>query len=174
MTILASNSAAGAGPNVAGTFISRGHNLIGDASGSSIFLSEGDLIGIDAKLGPLQNNGGPTWTHALMPTSPAINAGTLMGAPPTDQRGILRPQGAAVDIGAYEYVPPTLTLTRINGLTLDAPTGLTYRIEFRESFLPSTPWSAWTNVTLTKTPLSLGLPQLTNKSGFFRAVSESN
>ena len=52
-------------------------------------------------LGPLTNNGGPTLTHALLPDSPAIDAGddTLTG---TDQRGLPRRSGAHVDIGAYE------------------------------------------------------------------------
>ena len=55
----------------------------------------------DPRLGPLENNGGPTNTHALLKGSPAIDAG---GAPfpATDQRGVDRPQGAANDIGAYE------------------------------------------------------------------------
>jgi hypothetical protein len=54
-------------------------------------------------LGPLQNNGGPTQTHALLAGSPAIDAVTSgCPPPPTDQRGVLRPQGAACDIGAYE------------------------------------------------------------------------
>jgi hypothetical protein len=39
---------------------------------------------------------------ALLPGSPAIDAGTSTGAPATDQRGIARPQGSAVDIGAFE------------------------------------------------------------------------
>jgi CSLREA domain-containing protein len=55
----------------------------------------------DPQLGPLADNGGPTLTFALLPGSPAINAGTSTGAPPTDQRGAGRSD--AVDIGAYEY-----------------------------------------------------------------------
>ena len=59
-------------------------------------------------LGPLADNGGPTMTHALLPGSPAIDAGRNSGAPMTDQRGLPRPQDAngdgwaVVDIGAYE------------------------------------------------------------------------
>jgi hypothetical protein len=49
---------------------------------------------------PLQDNGGPTETHALRPGSPAIDAGSL-DCPPTDQRGEARPVGAC-DIGAFE------------------------------------------------------------------------
>ena len=58
-------------------------------------------------LGALADNGGPTNTHALGPTSPAIGAASQ--APDrctgTDQRGVARPQGGACDIGAYEYGP---------------------------------------------------------------------
>src|SRR5438045_8503037 len=57
----------------------------------------------DPLLGPLADNGGPTRTHALLPGSPAINAGNSSGAPATDQRGAGRV--GPVDIGAYEFVP---------------------------------------------------------------------
>lgn len=52
----------------------------------------------------LANNGGPTRTHALVSGSPAVNA-VDAGCPPpgTDQRGIKRPQGAACDVGAFEF-----------------------------------------------------------------------
>ena len=56
----------------------------------------------DPLLGALADNGGPTRTHALLAGSAAVNAGTSAGAPATDQRGVARPQGAGVDIGAYE------------------------------------------------------------------------
>ena len=56
-------------------------------------------------LGPLQDNGGPTLTHALAPNSPAINRGTNAGAPIIDQRGVSRPQAGRWDIGAVEFVP---------------------------------------------------------------------
>ena len=49
-----------------------------------------------------QNNGGPTLTCALLPGSLCILAGTSAGAPPTDQRSVIRPEGEC-DIGAYQY-----------------------------------------------------------------------
>ena len=55
------------------------------------------------KLGPLADNGGPTLTMALLSGSPAIDAGTIAGTPPTDQRDVVRPQGRGVDVGAYEF-----------------------------------------------------------------------
>ena len=54
----------------------------------------------------LADNGGPTKTVALQSGSPAIDAAVAANCPPTDQRGITRPQGAGCDIGAYEFVPP--------------------------------------------------------------------
>ena len=59
-----------------------------------------DLINTDPLLGPLANNGGPTQTMALLPGSPAIDAGVTVAGVTTDQRGVLRPQGFAPDIGA--------------------------------------------------------------------------
>jgi hypothetical protein len=56
-------------------------------------------------LGPLQNNGGPTPTHALVKGSPAIDAvRNHRNCPDTDQRGMRRSQGKGCDIGAVEYV----------------------------------------------------------------------
>ena|SRR5579859_2317540 len=52
---------------------------------------------------PPANNGGPTLTSALLPLSPAINAGDNAGCPSTDQRGAHRPVGPRCDIGAYEF-----------------------------------------------------------------------
>jgi len=48
---------------------------------------------------------------ALAMSSPAIDAGDSSSAPPTDQRGVPRPCGAAADIGAYEAGPPLLRIT---------------------------------------------------------------
>lgn len=67
-----------------------------------------DLVGVDPRLGPLTNNGGPTRTHALLTGSPAINAiatGTP-DLPTTDQRGFSRPFGSGFDIGSFESGHP--------------------------------------------------------------------
>jgi predicted outer membrane repeat protein/parallel beta-helix repeat protein len=63
-------------------------------------------LDVDPLLGPLQDNGGFTQTMALGASSPAIDSGDDTNCPATDQRGVTRPQGAACDIGAYEYEPP--------------------------------------------------------------------
>jgi fibronectin-binding autotransporter adhesin len=91
-------------------FCSLGHNLIGDGSYGFTNTGPGDIAGSNAPInpliGPLADNGGPTWTHALLPGSPALDAGddALAG---TDQRGRPRRAGARVDIGAFEYGPAT-------------------------------------------------------------------
>jgi hypothetical protein len=104
-TLVAGNT-AGTAPDVNGTLASQGYNLISDGTGGSGFVDT-DLVGtsanpIDPMLGPLQNNGGPTQTIALLPGSPAINAGDNTGAPDTDQRGFARIVGGTIDIGAFE------------------------------------------------------------------------
>jgi hypothetical protein len=89
------------------------HNLIGDA-GSAGGLSNGvnnNIVGANPLLNMLAFNGGPTRTAALSPGSPALSA-AAPGVASADQRGVSRPQGAGVDIGAYELVegaPTTFT-----------------------------------------------------------------
>src|SRR5262249_52040729 len=90
------------------TFPFANHCFIGNGNGSNLVNGfNGSQVGssanlIDPILGPLQNNGGPTPTRALLPGSPAIDAGTPTGAPSFDQRGLPRPSGAGFDIGAFE------------------------------------------------------------------------
>jgi hypothetical protein len=67
-----------------------------------------NLIGSDPQLGPLQNNGGPTPTRALLAGSPALDAGTATGAPAADQRGV--PRTGGVNIGAYQASATTLVV----------------------------------------------------------------
>ncbi|KAA0252280.1 MAG: hypothetical protein EDM79_21515, partial [Chloroflexi bacterium] len=101
--VLIANSSSGdcAGDNF---HASSSNNLIED-SGSACGLTNGangNIAGQDPKLGPLQNNGGFTQTHGLLPGSPAIDAGNIPECPLDDQRGQARPFGPACDIGAYE------------------------------------------------------------------------
>ncbi len=106
-TIVADNFAQWDAPDLkdGGTVTAR-HTLIGDAVGHSVTDGvDGNIVGVSAAellLAELADNGGPTRTLALLPGSPAIDAGTASGCPATDQRGVLRPQGAGCDIGAYE------------------------------------------------------------------------
>jgi hypothetical protein len=80
-----------------------GHNLCSDASAG--FTSSTSRGNLDPLLGPLGNYGGPTPTMALLPDSPALDAGDDLVAPAADQRGVTRPQGGACDIGAFELAP---------------------------------------------------------------------
>jgi hypothetical protein len=109
----------GQGADTSGNFVSLGGNLIGVTNGGTGFTAPGDLTGsssapIDPQIGPLADNGGPTLTMALMPGSPAINAGRASGGSSTDQRGTPRPQGTGPDIGAFEYqfAVPVITSAR--------------------------------------------------------------
>jgi hypothetical protein len=99
-TIIANSPAGG---NCYGPLTSQGNNLSQDDSCQASLTAPGDLNARSPLLGPLQDYGGPTQTHALLPGSPAINGGTGVGCPATDQRGFARPQGAACDIGAFEF-----------------------------------------------------------------------
>ncbi|MDB9495479.1 DUF4347 domain-containing protein, partial [Spirulina major CS-329] len=77
-------------------------NLIGSASGAGTFAPM-NLIGVDPRLGPLQNNGGPTQTHALLAGSPALDAGNNgLTTVTTDQLGNTRISNSRVDLGAFE------------------------------------------------------------------------
>jgi hypothetical protein len=110
-TIITSNSSATADPpDVCGSFSSQGYNFIGDTSGSSGWSSVTDYQNAaPLSLGPLQDNGGPTLTCALLPGSLCILGGTSVGAPLTDQRGVIRPLGEC-DIGAYQYTTLVQTI----------------------------------------------------------------
>ncbi len=102
-TIVATNTAP-TGPDVDGSVTSLGHNLIANSSGGIGFVAA-DLLNVNPLLGPLQNNGGPTETMALLPGSPAIGAGSVALIPAgisTDQRGFARIVNGTVDIGAFE------------------------------------------------------------------------
>lgn len=111
-SIIAGNNSSGTNfiaDDISGSLWSMGHNIILSTNGwPQASYDYIDLLGVDPMLGPLLDNGGPTWTHALMQGSPAIDAGDPTGAPPDDQRGVPRPQGLGVDIGAFEFQFPTV------------------------------------------------------------------
>ena len=127
-SILAKNTAMVTGGEILAapnSVVTARHSLVGDngtkrvdrAPAGSLDIN-GNLIGgavhglIDPLLGPLlADNGGPTKTHALLPGSPAINAGNLNaksgidGVPVFDQRGepFDRVVNGRIDIGAFEF-----------------------------------------------------------------------
>jgi len=102
-TIVAGNTGLSA-PDISGALDSQGHNLIGDGTGGSGY-DPTDLVGtsecpIDPLLGPLEDNGGPTQTMALLPGSPALDAGDPDQIGSIDQRGVVR--SGDINIGAYQ------------------------------------------------------------------------
>jgi hypothetical protein len=131
-TIVARNTASTGGPDCAGIFTTSGDNFIGVSDGSTGWGEGGDQIGtstnpINPLLGPLQDNGGPTMTMALLPGSPCIDQGDSGGIT-TDQRGAVRPfafplipnlsGGDRSDIGAYELGLPLLSIQQVAGNTV--------------------------------------------------------
>jgi predicted outer membrane repeat protein len=96
------NSGTVVGPDVWGPVSVAQNSLFGSIVAITANFG-GNQINTNPLLGPLQDNGGPTPTMALLPGSPAIDAGTSAGAPAVDQRGYIRPAGAGFDIGAFEY-----------------------------------------------------------------------
>lgn len=102
-SIVALGGGGGDGCEVAGTTTSSGYNLGGDAS--CAFAGTGDKNNVgDPGLGPLQDNGGPTFTRAPLTGSAAL--GQVPAAACTvfaiDQRGTTRPQGPDCESGAVE------------------------------------------------------------------------
>ena len=91
-----------------GSINSLGYNLTSDSSCELIGV--GDLANEDPMLGPLQNNGGSTTTHALLVNSPAIDSGDNVNCPDVDQRGVNRPIATHCDIGAFEFNPNLIAI----------------------------------------------------------------
>jgi hypothetical protein len=116
-SIIAGNTALDEGPDVRdngfGPGIGMSFSLLGnpDLGGGAAPINDlaANRLGVDPKLAPLADNGGPTRTHALAAGSPALDAGISTGA---DQRGVPRPfdlkgiapapGGNSADMGAYE------------------------------------------------------------------------
>jgi hypothetical protein len=132
-TLLAENTVDGpgsnSGPDLAGDLGSLGHNLVGDSEGGSGFDAT-DLLDVDALLAPLHDNGGPTQTMALLPGSPALNAGdpNQLGVP--DQRGVVRSGG--VNIGAYQ--------ASASAFDLDVPDTVQAGVPFDVTLTPVDPF----------------------------------
>jgi hypothetical protein len=106
-TAVAENSVSSGGPDVHGV-VTANFSLIGIV-GSAIISGANNKIGtavspVDPLFGPLSANGGPTLTHALLPGSPCLEAGSNPAGLSTDQRGSAFPRtvGAGTDIGAVE------------------------------------------------------------------------
>ena len=108
-----SNANGGANCNAFsnGVITSNGHNL--DSGTTCGFANGGDITTGNPMLGALQNNGGPTTTHALLPGSAAQDKGSNPANLVLDQRGngFARIVGPAADIGAFESTTPAMVPT---------------------------------------------------------------
>ena len=126
-SIVAGNSSSGVAPDLRpdpNSTLDIDFSLIGNTTGSGVMATTGtgNILGQAAALGSLADNGGPTQTHALLPTSPAIDAGNTTLA--KDQRGENRPIDNPLvadatgsdgsDIGAFELPAPNTAPTITN------------------------------------------------------------
>ncbi|MEH2084588.1 MAG: choice-of-anchor Q domain-containing protein [Nostoc sp.] len=134
-TIIATNKdLGGEAPDLFGNVTGNANNLIGTTAGASGTIGTGsDIVNPDPGLAPLANNGGPTQTHALLASSPAINAGNNSFVPPgvtTDQRGtgFDRIKFGTVDIGAFEVQETIVSLKAVSPTATETGTVGTYRL----------------------------------------------
>jgi trimeric autotransporter adhesin len=172
-----------------GPFKSGGYNLSDDNSCSAYFTQTGDMNNTPAGLDPngLKDNGGPTPTVGLLPSSPALDAIPLSACTDTsgqmitaDQRGIARPQGTACDIGAFDRAPGvsttvsmssfanpsavnqsvtfTVTVTPVSGT--DTPTGSVVFID-GSTTLATLPLSGSAQATYATSSLAVGTHNIT-------------
>jgi CSLREA domain-containing protein len=150
-TILAGNIDGACPQGVGLPGVPTHHNLVQDST--CALSGTADVQGVNASLLPLTNNGGPTDTRALPAGSAAIDRGGSCAQ--TDQRGITRPPSAC-DIGAFEYVAPTLTVTTTlvndNGGTA---TAVTYRVTRNGADVAGSPASS--NATFTLEPATFNV-----------------
>jgi uncharacterized repeat protein (TIGR02543 family) len=125
-----SSSSGGECAGVGNPITDDGYNI--DDDGSCGFTGTGsvsDSSTLDTYLGPLQNNGGPTDTIALLAGSPAIGIvpnptffGPIELCPRFDQRGVSSSSGMACDVGAYQTQISNYTVTyNGNGSTSGDP-----------------------------------------------------
>jgi hypothetical protein len=101
---LFARNTADSNPDFFGLFNQVDHTLVmnGEGAGGITGGVNGNLVNVDAMLDSLNNNGGPTETIALLPGSPALDAGANPDGLGTDQRGQPRVSNFQADIGAFE------------------------------------------------------------------------
>jgi hypothetical protein len=153
------------GQNISGNlfyFTDGGYNLSDD--NSVPLTAPGSLYGIDAKLGSLADNGGPTKTVALLEGSPAIDAGDDATCPTTDQRGELRPVGIHCDIGAFEGSLPVPSFSQAF-VPEQIVEGGTARLEFTLQNTSSVSFDVWFSGALPSQIRIAPEPAVTNGCG---------
>ena len=135
-TSILGNNSASIGPDIFGTVLSGDYNLVKNTSGSTLSGTH-NITGVDPLLGPLQPNGGPTFTFSLLGGSPAIDAGTDLtalngaiddmttGVTVTDATGIVAGVGFAIQIDSEQMIVDAKsanTLTVMRGANSTTPT----------------------------------------------------
>jgi len=102
--------------------VSGTNNLVQDpaTAGGLTHGANGNLVGLDPGLGSLAYNDGSTRSHAIFPSSPAIDAGTANTVVSFDQRGLNRVHGNAADIGAFEWQPTEYPLYTSGGGSVES------------------------------------------------------
>jgi hypothetical protein len=107
-TIVANNvSLNDAREDCKGPITSQGNNIISNTTGCGLTPTSGDRFGVNPLISPSPVNNPDL--YILNPDSPAVDAGNPLTCSSMDERGIARPQGIACDIGAYEYIPITIS-----------------------------------------------------------------
>jgi Bacterial Ig-like domain/FG-GAP-like repeat len=120
-----------------GNAVTASNSFFGSSEGLTITGSGNKGLGsngapADPMLNPLGNYGGPTQTHSSMTGSPLRDVGSNTLALTTDQRGRPRVFGAAADIGAFEYNPPSVVSLISASASPTNATSVTYTITFSE------------------------------------------
>ena len=165
--------AGGSGVNIYnhnGSLITRGYNICSD-NGSGFLNGPGDQINTDPMLGPLQDNGGPTFTHALLPGSPAIDAGDPSFTPPPyyDQRGPVfwRVRNGRIDSGSFEVQAGTTPSPTPTATASPTPTPTATATATATAMATSTPTATATaTATGTATATPTTAPSVTPTATF--------
>jgi predicted outer membrane repeat protein len=131
------------GGSVSITDENNSSSVVSDSVIENGFPSGTNIITTDPMLGTLDYHAGSTQTFSLLPGSTAIDQAAATYCPAADQRGLVRPQGAGCDIGAFEFAEFTISgNTGVGGVTLTYPEGTTISDENgKYSFTVPYQWS---------------------------------
>jgi hypothetical protein len=167
------------GGNVRGVLTDLGGNISSDTT--VLFTQSTSRGGTDPGLTSLANNGGPTWTMALLTNSPAVDAAVFFYSTATDQRSTNRV--GSPDIGAFELtqVAPTIPTNTVVSITKAGTNTVQVRWQANTnlvlqglSSLNSTNWVNLTNLTI-RTQRGTFVTTFNTSSGptrFFRTKSK--
>ncbi len=172
------------GPDFFGSAATANNDLLGDGTGASGFTDPSNNVGVVAKIGPLQNNGGNTQTVALLAGSPAINAGsdadinaalTAAGLPSTTislrHRFPTNRRLSRSTSGAFELQTALPTTTTLNPITAPASVGLSVPLVATVNVPTATGTvTFFDTVDGAATPITLGTATLSSSTATLPAV----